>query len=73
MNWNISKEFVLKKMENIFSYMINAICKIWACHSDPHNLKIIHIFKNPQQIFMFKVFISITFCEKCDKTNHFFT
>ena len=29
--------------------------KLLTCHSDPHNLNIIHIFINTQQIFMFKV------------------
>ena len=33
----------------------------FKCYSDPHNLKIIDIFINTQQIFMFKASILITF------------
>ena len=34
-----------------------------------HNLKIIHIFINTQQNFMFHLSILIAFCEKYDQTN----
>ena len=46
--------------------MITAICDIFTCHSDRYNLKTIHILINTQLIFMFKVSILITFCEKYD-------
>ena len=53
-------------MEKFIHKWLMQIVKFLTCPSDPHNLKIIHIFINTQQIFMFKVYFSITFCEKYD-------
>ena len=45
----------------MFSEMVNTICYFFTFGNGPHNLKIIYIFMNAQQIFMFKVSILITF------------
>ena len=69
---NFSKVLLLKKTWKIYSNKwLMQFVKFLTCHNHPHNFKTINIFMKTQQIFMFKVSISITFCEKYDKTNAF--
>ena len=46
--------------------MVAVFSEISTCHNEQHDLKIIHIFINTQQIFMFNVSIEIIFYEKYD-------
>ena len=41
--------------------MVAVFSEISTCHSEQHDLKIIHIFINTQQIFMFNVSILMIF------------
>ena len=41
--------------------MVAVFSEIATCHSEQHDLKIIHIFINTQQIFMFNVSILMIF------------
>ena len=55
---NISTILVLKKHIKIsFNIWLLYFLKFSTCHNEQHDLKIIHIFINTQQIFMFNVSI----------------
>ena len=55
---NISTILVLKNTKKIsFNIWLLYFLKFSTCHSEQHDLKIIHIFINTQQIFMFNVSI----------------
>ena len=65
---NISKVLVLYKTWKIYFHeWLMQFVNFFTCRSDPLYFNRIHIFINTQQIFMFKVSILITFCEKMIK------
>ena len=59
-----------KHIKISFNKLLLYFLEFSTCHNEQHDSKIIHIFINTQQIFMFNVSMLIIFYEKYDWSSH---